>query len=113
MKSGREIPSALDRKNANIVSGRRRQNSFRDQVGFQELSAKENHRRQENQPGRRDPLHRVDDFVVESKVINEENRYSGAWIEDKRGAARPAVDSDLVYAQREQVCAEKPLWIGP
>lgn len=101
MKSGREIPSPLDRKNANIVGGRRSKNDFRDYVGLQELSAKENHRRQKNQPRRRTPFHRINDLIIKGKVIDKQDRYSGAGIENKGRSARPAVDSDLVDAEGE------------
>ena len=101
LKPRREMSSMRNRQHANIIGGWRGQQKFRNQIGFQKFSAKENHRRQENQPSRRDPLHRINNFVIKRRMVDEENGNSRAGIEEEGKPARPAVDRDLIEAQSE------------
>jgi hypothetical protein len=50
--------------------------------------------------------HAVNHFVVERKVIDQQNRNSCARIEDEGRPARPTVDANLVDAEAKKVCAE-------
>src|ERR1700692_4557284 len=108
----REIASMPYRKDADVVGRWRGQNNFRDQVGFQKPSPKENHYRRDNEPRCCDPLHRVNHFVIERKVIDQQYWNAGARIENKWRPSRPAVDSDLVDAEGEKINAEKTLSLG-
>jgi len=96
-----------NRKDADVVGGWRGQYNFRDQVGPQESSPEENHGRRDDEPRRCDPLHRVNYFIIERKVIDEQYWNSGARIENKWRPARPAVDSNLVDAEGEKIRAEQ------
>jgi hypothetical protein len=103
----RKIAPVPDRKDANIIGCRRCQNHFCDEVSFQKSSAKENHGGREDEPCRRDPFHRINHFVVECKIVDQQNRDSRARIQNKRRPAGPAVDSDLVDAQSKEIRAEQ------
>ena len=103
----REIASMPDCKDADVVGRWRGQDKFRDQIGLQESSPEENHSRRDDEPRGRDPLHRIDHLVIERKVIDEEDWNSGARIEDKWRASRPAVDADLVDAEGKKISPEQ------
>ena len=86
----------MNSKDADVVRRGRGKHDFRDHVSDQQSASEKNHRRGNNEPGRGDPLYRIDHLVVERKVIDQQNRNSGSRIEDERRPARPAIDSDLI-----------------
>jgi len=98
-----------NRQNTDVVGGRRSQNNLGGQIRIQESPAKEDHRRRKDQPSRRKPLHGVNRFVVEREVIDQQDGNSRARIKDERRPARPAINSNLVEAESEKICAEQPL----
>jgi len=107
LESRSEIASMPHRQDANVIGRWRSQNDFRYQISLQEFSAKENHCRGNNEPGCGNPFHGINRFVVERKVIDGQHGNSGARIEDKWRSARPAINSDLIGAKREKICAEQ------
>ena len=99
-----------DCKNTNVVSRRCRQNDFRNQVSLQKSSPEENHCGRNDEPRCRDPLHRINHFVIESKMVDQQNRNSRARVKNKWRPAGLAVNSDLVDAQSKKIRAEQVFW---